>query len=793
MDKLIRSTGIGASVRRTEDRRFLTGSGRFIDDIGFENALDCYVLRSPHAHAAIKSIDIGPAMDASGVAAIYTGADMAEDDIGPMIPQWQIASKDGNPMKEPPRWAMARGIVRHVGEPVAVVIAEDANRAADAAELIGVTYDVLASETDSAKAIAAGAPQLHDAAPGNICFEWGRGDPAAVGEAMDAADKIIKLDLINNRLVGAAIETRGVAGSVDPLTGHLVLYSTTQTPHHIRRSVAQELSISEAAVRVISPDMGGGFGNKGKHYPEETIMAWAARKLGRTVKWIGRRDESFLSDTQGRDHQTLAELAIDNEGRFLGLRVHTLANLGSYISTFGANIPSAIYTALLAGVYKTPAIYVEVTGVFTNTVPTDAYRGAGRPEACYVLERLTDQAALETGLDRLEIRRRNMISVDEMPYATAIGPTYDSGNFPKLLTRVTEVAGYDGFEARRAASAGNGLLRGIGVASFVETSGIAPSQLGGAMGARVGFFETAQIRVDGDGSVRAMLGTHNHGQGHTTTFAQILSERLGVALSAIEILEGDTAMVPRGTGTFGSRSIAVGGSALNNAAGKIINKGAKIAAHLLEASEADIEFADGAFTVTGTDRHISFQDVAGAAYAPFNYPHEELEPGLDETAFYDPSNFAFSNGAHVAEVEVDAETGHVKLTGYFAVDDIGTVINPMIVEGQLHGGVAQGVGQVLMENCAYAPETGQLLSGSFLDYALPRADDLPPFVSELDQSQPCTHNPLGAKGCGESGAIGAPAAITSAVLNALAPLGVSDIQMPLTAETVWQAIQQAGN
>jgi aerobic carbon-monoxide dehydrogenase large subunit len=783
-------SGIGASILRKEDFRFLTGTGRFIDDFTFAGALECYVIRSPHAHAEINNIETAAAMAAPGVQAVFIGTDMAEDNIGEMRPLWQITSKDGSVMNEPPRWALARKIARHVGEPVAVVIAGTFSQAADAAELVSVDYSVRPAETNATAALEATAPELHDEAPGNICFEWERGNAEAVDQAMSKADRIIKLDLWNNRLIGGAIETRGVVGALDPMTDMVVLHSTTQAPHHIRLAVAEQLNIREGDLRVISPDVGGGFGNKGKHYPEETIIAWATKKLGRTVRWIGRREESFVSDTQGRDHQSLGELAISKDGDFLGLRVETIANIGAYISTFGANIPSAIYSALLSGVYKIPAIHVEVTGVFTNTVPVDAYRGAGRPEACYVLERLADQAAKELGRDRVELRLQNMITVEQMPYTTAIGPTYDSGDFPSLLKKACSNADYANFDQRRNEAKSRNKLRGIGIASFVESSGVAPSRMAGALGARVATFESAHIRVNEDGTIAAMLGTHNHGQGHATTFAQILSERLGVSVNAVEVFEGDTAMVPRGTGTFGSRSIAVGGSALFEAADKIIEKGHMIASHLLEAAISDIDFTEGAFQVSGTDRSVSFQDVAKAAYTPLKLPME-LDPGLDENAFYDPTNFAFSNGAHIAEVEIDPDTGAIELIDYFAVDDIGTVINPMIVEGQLQGGLAQGIGQVLMENCAYDPESGQLLSGSFLDYAMPRADDMPAINSELDQSQPCTHNPLGAKGCGESGAIGAPSAIVSAALDALSPLGVEDIQMPLTAEVIWQALVQS--
>ena len=730
---------IGKPVLRVEDLKFLSGAGRFIDDLSFPGELHCAMVRSPHPHARILAIRAPAGVD------ILTGEDMARDGVQAMRCGWVLPG-----MVEPPRYALARGTVRHVGDPIAAVFASSRTLADDAAEQVEVDYEPL--------------PLLD----GEQCFKWSRGDRAGMEAAMRSAAHRVRLELVNNRLCGAAIETRGCISIGD------TLYCGTQAPHHIRRYVCQELGIDEGRLRVVSPDMGGGFGYKGKHYPEETIAVWAARRLRRPVKWIARRQESFLSDTQGRDHVTRAELGVDDQGRFLALRVETTADLGAYVSTFGAAIAGPIYSALLAGVYRTPYVYVDVTGVFSNTVPTDAYRGAGRPEACYVLERLADKAARELGIDRAEIRRRNLIPASAMPYKTPVGPTYDCGDFPKLLERALQLSDYG-----RERPAG----RGIGIACYVESSGVAPSRLAGMMGAKVGFYESAQVRVAPDGSVTAYLGTHNHGQGHATTYAQILSAQLGVAMERISIVEGDTAAVPVGTGTFGSRSIAVGGSALHVASAKIIAKGKRIAAHLLEAAAADIEFAGGAFRVTGTDRKASFQAVAGAAYVPHNYPLTELEPGLDENAFYDPPNFAFSNGVHVCEVEVDHETGAVRIVGYWAVDDIGTVINPMIVEGQLHGGLAQGIGQALGERTVY--DEGQLLSATFMDYALPRAGDLPFFQSELDESQPCTHNPLGAKGCGESGTIAAPAAVINALLDAL---GVADIEMPATPHRIWQAI-----
>ena len=782
--------GIGAPLRRVEDKRFLTGHGRFVADIELSGALACALVRSPHAHAAIRGIDASAARAAPGVVAVLTGADMAADGVAPMRPLWLVRSRDGSPMAEPARFALARETVRHVGEPVAAVVAATFAQAVDAAERLAVDYAPLSAVTDARAAQAEAAPQLHACAPGNVCFRWARGDEAAVRAALRSAAHVVAIDLVNNRLVGAAIEPRAVIGAVDPQSDKLTLYSSTQAPHHIRRQVTEQLGIPESALRVISPDVGGGFGYKGKLYPEESIFAWAARRLRRPVRWVACRAESFVADNQARDHLTHAELALDADGRFLALHVQTFANLGAYVSTFGVAIPSAIYSALFAGGYRTPAIFVEVTGVFTNTTPTDAFRGAGRPEACYVLERLADRAAQKLGIDRAEIRRRNLIPSSAMPYKTPIGPTYDCGDFPKIFTRTLALADYDGFDKRRAQAARRGLLRGIGMACYVESSGVAPSRFAGALGARVGFYEAASIRVEPDGAVRAMLGTHNHGQGHATTLAQILSSRFGAPIEKIEVVEGDTDAVPHGTGTFGSRSIAVGGSALDRAADKVIAKGKLIAAHLLEAAADDIDFADGAFVVAGTDRRVSFAAVAQAAYVPHNFPLETVEPGLQETAVYDPPSFAFSNGAHACELEIDPDTGRIEIIGFWGVDDIGTVINPMIVEGQIHGGLAQGIGQALLERCAY-DGGGQLVSGSFMDYAVARADDLPLFVTECDESQPCTHNPLGAKGCGEAGSIGSPAAVVSAVLDALAPLGVSDLDMPLTSEQLWRRIRDA--
>ncbi len=778
------ATGIGAPLARVEDDRFLRGAGRFVDDVAIAGALYCHLIRSPHAHARISEVDASAAISGPGVIAVLTGADMEADRVGPMRCMWRVASVDGKPATEPARWALARGTVRYVGEPVAVVIAETAVAAVDGAERVRIRYQELKAVTVPNIALAEGAVQLHDDAPGNVCFRFARGVADPVFAALAASPYRIILDLTNNRLTGAALEPRSLLAVPDPVADSITLYAGTQVPHHVRKFVAEQLRMPEIRLRVVAPDVGGGFGYKGKHYPEETIVTWAARRLRRPLRWTSSRCEGFVSDTQARDHLTRAELGLDANGRFLALAVDTKANIGAYVSTFGAAIPSAIYSGLLAGMYRTPLIHVVVTGAFTNTVPTDAYRGAGRPEAAYVLERLADAAARELGLTREQVRRCNLIPADAMPYTTPIGSTYDCGDFPNIFERALKLAPTSG------APSAPGQLQGRGLALYIESSGVAPSRLAGAGGGRTGFFEAAEVRVDGQGGITALLGTHNHGQGHATTFAQILSEKLGIPTNQVVVIEGDTGVVPLGTGTFGSRSIAVGGSALAQAADKVVAKGAKLAAHLLEANEQDIEFEDGSYRVCGTDRALSFVEIAAAANTAHDYP-AGFEPGLNETAVYDPPSFTYSNGCHVCDVEIDPETGEVTVVGYWAVDDVGTVINPVIVAGQVHGGLAQGIGQALVEECIYDSDTGQPLSASFMDYAIPRADDLPFFVSEIDESQPCTFNPLGAKGCGETGAIAAPAAVTAAVLDALAALGVTDISMRIAPERVWAAIRDA--
>ena len=783
-------TAIGAPVRRLEDYRFITGQGTYTDDINRTGQLYAYILRSPHANARITGIDTSVAASAPGVVAVYTGKDMAADTVGGLPCGWQIHSKDGSPMVEPPHPPLVTDRVRHVGDQLAAVIAESLGQARDAAELIQVDYVEEPAAIDPVAALQSGAPQVHPEAPGNLCYDWHLGDLTAVEAAFAKAAKIVKLDLVNNRLVPNAMEPRAAIGEFNRATGEYTLYTTSQNPHVIRLLMgAFVLHIPEAKLRVVAPDVGGGFGSKIYHYAEEAIVTWAAAKVRRPIKWTAERSESFMSDAHGRDHVTHVELALDGQAKFIGLKVSTVANMGAYLSTFAPCIPTYLYGTLLAGTYTTPAIYVETKAVFTHTVPVDAYRGAGRPEATFLLERIVDLAADELGMDPGELRRRNFIPKDAYPYQTPVALQYDSGDYGATLELALKAADYQGFEGRRREALERGKLRGLGIATYIEACGIAPSAVVGSLGARAGLFECAAVRVHPTGSVSVLTGSHSHGQGHETTFAQLVSDALGLPIESIEIVHGDTDKIPYGMGTYGSRSLAVGGSAIIKAMDKVIAKGRKIAAHLLEASEADIEFKDGKFTVAGTDRSKTLGEVALTAYVPHNFPHEELEPGLDETAFYDPKNFTFPSGAHIAEVEIDPETGQVAIANFTASDDFGRILNPMIVAGQVHGGLAQGIGQALLEGCVYDKETGQLLTGSYNDYAMPRADDLPSFTLSTNVTL-CTHNPLGVKGCGEAGAIGAPAAITNALVDALKPLGIRHLDMPATSERLWRLIQQ---
>ena len=780
--------GIGASVRRKEDVRFLSGRGNYTDDINRPGQLYAYIKRSDRPHARLNGLDTAAAAAAPGVVAVFTGADLEAAGIGGLPCGWQIHNKDGTPMAEPPHPVLAVGKVRHVGDPVAVVIAETRQAAKDAAELIQPDYEDLPATATTTAALQPNAATVHDGVAGNVCYDWHIGDKAVVDEVFAKAVKVVRLDLENNRLIPNAMEPRSAIGDFDTSSGDFTLYTTSQNPHVIRLLMgAFVLHIPENKLRVVAPDVGGGFGSKIYHYAEEAIVTWAAGKVRRPVKWTAERNESFMSDAHGRDHVSTAEMAIDNDGNFLALRVSTVANMGAYLSTFAPAVPTYLYATLLAGVYKTPAIYCEVKAVFTNTVPVDAYRGAGRPEAAFLLERLVDAVAHDTGIDRVELRRRNFIPADAFPYQTPVALQYDSGDYQTTLRVALKNADWDGFEARRAEAKSRGMLRGIGISTYLEACGIAPSAVVGSLGARAGLYEVANIRVHPTGSVTVFTGTHSHGQGHETTLAQLVVDQLGVPFDQVEVVHGDTAKIPFGMGTYGSRSLAVGGSAMVKAMDKIIAKGKKIAAHLMEASVEDIEFANNTFTVAGTDKSKTLTDISLTAYIPHNYPIEELEPGLDETAFYDPKNFTFPGGCHIAEVEIDPETGVVEMIAFTAVDDVGRVINPMIVEGQVQGGVAQGIGQALWENAIY-DENAQLVSGSFMDYQMPRADNLINF-SVATENTMCTHNPLGSKGCGEVGAIGSPPAVINAVCDALKDYGVRHLNMPASGQKLWAIVQ----
>ncbi len=781
-------TGIGASVRRKEDIRFVRGAGKYTDDMNLAGQVHAYILRSAHAHAAIKSIDTSGAKACPGVVAVFTSDDLSQ--IGGLPCGWQVHSKDGNPMAEPKHPVLAEGKVRHVGDPVAVVIAETKIQARDAAEAIEVDYEVLDAVMDMRHAVANGSVHVHDDIATNVCYDWELGDKEATDQAFANAARVVSLDLINNRLIPNAMEPRCAIGDYDQSGGQYTLHTTSQNPHVIRLLMAAfVMGLSESKLRVHAPDVGGGFGSKIYNYAEEVIVTWAAAKVGRPVKWTADRSESFMSDAHGRDHVTTVELAMDDSGKFLGLRETTLANMGAYLSTFAPCIPTYLHATLLAGQYTTPAIHCGVKAVFTNTVPVDAYRGAGRPEATYLLERIVQVAADEMGMDPVEIRRKNFIQPDQFPYQTPVALVYDTGNYQASMDKALANSDYAGFAQRKEASNRAGKLRGIGVSTYIEACGIAPSNVVGSLGARAGLYEAATIRVNPTGSISVMTGSHSHGQGHETTFAQVVSEKLGVDIDNVEIIHGDTDKIPFGMGTYGSRSIAVGGTAIVNAIDKVVAKGKKIAAHLLETSASDIEFENGMFVVPGTDKAKAFGEISLAAYVPHQYPLEELEPGLEETAFYDPKNFTFPAGTYICEVEVDPETGVVEIAKFHATDDFGTVINPMIVEGQVHGGLVQGIGQALLEGCQY-DANGQLLSGSFMDYTMPRASDVPCFSVDTTVTE-CSHNPLGVKGCGEAGAIGSPPAVINAILNALAPVGVKNLDMPATPHRVWQAIRNA--
>jgi aerobic carbon-monoxide dehydrogenase large subunit len=782
---------IGKSVKRVEDKRFITGKGRYTDDIVLPGQTHAAFTRSPYANAKVTSIDISAAKAMPGVVAIFTGADVAN--VGGVPCGWQVNFKDGTIMKEPKHPLLVEHAL-HVGDAVAIVIAESVSQAVDAAAAIEVEYDDMGAVANPYLATLPGAPQVHELAPGNVCFDWELGNPKSeVDEAMSQAAHVTTLDFINQRVVPNAMEPRSYIAHYDDVYDKYTLYTSTQNPHLIRLLMcAFVLGLPEHKVRVVGPDVGGGFGSKIYHYTEEALLTWCSKIVNRPIKWTSDRSEAFLTDAHGRDHVTKAEMGFDADGNVMALRVKTYANLGAYLSTFAPAVPTYLHGTLLQGLYTTPKINVDVTGVFTHTVAVDAYRGAGRPEATYLLERLMDLAALEMGRDPAELRYQNFIppfdGVTQPGYQTQVALQYDSGNYKGVLDKGLEMLGYDDFRKAQAKAAKTGKLLGVGFSTYVEACGIAPSAVVGALGARAGLYEVGQVRVQPTGKVSVFTGAHSHGQGHETTFAQVVADKLGIAMEDVDIIHGDSDTVAFGMGTYGSRSLAVGGSAIMKSLDKIIDKGKKIAAHKLEASAEDMDFADGKFTVRGTDKSLAFGDIALTAYVPHVYP-ADLEPGLDFSSFYDPANFTYPFGCHIAVVEVDVETGATKMQRFIAVDDVGNIINPMIVEGQIHGGVAQGIGQALLEGTIY-DDNAQLLNGSYMDYCMPRADDFPMFET-AHQITPCPHNPLGVKGAGEAGAIGSTPAVVNAVIDALWSAGfkVKDIQMPLTSERVWTAMQ----
>lgn len=776
----MREYGIGQSLPRTEDLRLLRGVGRYTDDIRLPGQAHLHVLRSPHAAARIGRIDGNAAAAAPGVLAVLTGADAMADGLGTFPSRMKMKRADGRPNFEPPYRVLAIDRVHMVGDPVVAIVAESLAQAKDAAELVEIDYEPLPSVTATAEAARPGAAAVWDEQPDNVCFVAEFGNKAGVEAGFARAAHVTRLDLVINRVSANSMEPRAALGLYDPGDDRYTLYAGLQGPHLMRTHLAQNIfNLPETKFRVVAPDVGGGFGMKGSPFPELALVLWAARRIGRPVKWISERSEGLLADHHARDNIAQVELALDNDGKFLALRVRNTVNLGAYLAFNGIHC-GVNNIGGLSGVYTTPAIHVHVTGVFTNTSPTSPYRGAGRPEASYMVERVIETAAREIGLDPAELRQRNLIPPSAMPYDTGFVFTYDSGEFAHNQEAAMKLADWAGFEARRAAARAKGRLRGIGMAHVIEIAG-------GPL--PIPTDEFAEVRFDPAGGCTVLLGTHNHGQGHETTFRQLAHELLGLDPAKVEVRFGDTDAISHGRGTFGSRSISVGGAALLRATEKIIAKGRKIAAHMMEAAEADIEFKDGRFAVAGTDKAVDIVAVARTSFAPPQLPRG-MEPGLIESAILVPPGPTFPNGCHICEVEVDRDTGVVEIVGYWVVDDVGVVVNPMLVKGQIHGGIAQGVGQVLLENVAYEPESGQMLSGSFMDYGMPRADDLPSFEVK-SHVVPARSNPLGIKGAGEAGTVGALPATMNAVVDALRPLGIGNLEMPATPQRVWQAIAAA--
>ncbi|MCS7172969.1 MAG: xanthine dehydrogenase family protein molybdopterin-binding subunit [Armatimonadetes bacterium] len=774
----------GARIRRREDPRLITGLATYTDDVVLPRM--CYVafVRSPHAHARIRRIDTSRAKAAPGVVEVLTGADL-EGKVQPIPCGWLVPGCD---LKTPPHPALAKEKVRYVGDAVAVVVAESRAQAYDAAGLVDVEYEVLPAVVDMEQALR-GEVLVHEDVPQNRALLWalkGGNFEAAVREP---GVRVVRQRLINQRLIPTAMEPRAAVAQYNPVTGELTLWNTSQAPHIVRVLLSGTLGIPEHRIRVIAPEVGGGFGSKIPFYPEEAVVAYLATRLGRPVKWTETRRENYLGTIHGRDHVTDAEIAVRPDGTIVGLRVRTLANLGAYLSTAAPAIPTLLYGLMLSGVYRIPNIECEVTGVFTNTTPTDAYRGAGRPEATYVVERMVDLAALELGMDPVEFRRKNFIPKDAFPYATPTGVVYDSGNYEAALNRALEILDYAKARSQQEEARRQGRLVGIGFSTYVEVTGAGPSKIAGATGFQGGLWESAGVRFYPTGKVTVFTGTSPHGQGEETTFAQIVSQELGVPLDDIEVIHGDTDAIAMGWGTYGSRTTPVGGTAVYLAAQRVKEKAMRIAAHQLEVAVEDLVFENGRFHVRGApERAITIQEVARQAYFAWNLP-EGMEPGLEAQANWDPSNFVFPFGAHVCMVEVDPETGQVRFLRYIAVDDCGRVINPLLVDGQVHGGIVQGVAQALWEFAGY-DENGNLLTASLADYAIPKASWLPWFEADRTET-PSPVNPLGVKGVGETGTIAATPCVVNAVMDALRPLGIRHIDMPLLPERVWRAIQAA--
>ncbi|NRB00360.1 MAG: xanthine dehydrogenase family protein molybdopterin-binding subunit [Rhodobacteraceae bacterium] len=776
------SDGIGARVKRKEDKRFITGKGKYTDDIRTENQAYAAFVRCPVAHAKINGINADAALAMEGVIAIHTGPEMKEDGIGDMITGWAITSKDGSPMNCGVWNPMVTTYGRYVGDAIAIVVAETQAQARAAAEAVELDYEELPATVFTGDALNDGAAQVHENVPGNMIYDWEIGDEAKANAGLANAHHVTELEMVNNRLSPNPMEPRSAVAIYDEAEDHYTLYTTSQNPHVARLVLSAFYNVApEHKLRVIAPDVGGGFGSKIYIYPEEITCLWASMKTGRSVKWTSDRTEAFLTDAHGRDHVTKATMGFDADGRIVAFKTDTIANIGAYVSLFATVTPTYLHGTLLSGCYDMPAIYGNVKAVHTNTAPVDAYRGAGRPEATYTIERMMETAAREMGMDPAELRRKNFIN--EFPYQTEVILQYDSGDYHKLLDMAQKEADVAGFEARKAEAASRGKLRGIGYSTFVEACGLAPSAAVGSLGSAVGLWESAEVRVNPVGTIEILTGSHSHGQSHQTTFAQLAADRFGVPIDNVQVIHGDTDKVQFGMGTYGSRSGPVGMSAIMKALDKVEAKAKKIAAHTLEASEDDLVIENGEVKVAGTDKKMAWHEIGLAAYIAHNLP-EGMEPGLKETAFFDPVNFSFPSGALICEVEVDPDTGVTEIVKFTAVDDFGTIINPMVVEGQVHGGVTQGIGQAMLEGVVH-DESGQLLTASYMDYAMPRADDVPSYTLDHN-STPSPLNPLGIKGCGEAGAIGSPPAVINAITDAI---GNNDLDMPATPSKVWAALQ----